>query len=50
MTDHDLELIDLASSTTYRNTILEFIKEADTEECRRILTEILDNPDTTWEE
>lgn len=50
MTDKDLELIDLAESTTYRSTILRYIDEADTDECRNILKSILDESETIWEE
>lgn len=50
MTDNDLELIELASSTSYRDTIYKYIEEADTDECRDILRSILENPDIIWEQ
>lgn len=50
MTQRDLELIDEAYSTTYRSTIRELIKEADTEECRKILRNLLDDIELTWED
>lgn len=50
MTEHDLELLDLASSTGYRDTILRYIDEADSEECKRELRAILEDPDIRWEQ
>ncbi len=41
LTDKDMELIDEAYSTTYKSTVRSLIEQADTEECRRILTEYL---------
>lgn len=50
MTDHDLELIEEAESTTYRSTIYRCIEEADTEEARQVLMDILENPDSIYED
>lgn len=50
MTEHDLDLIDLAESTSYRDMIYKYIEEADTDECRDILQNILEDPDIIWEQ
>lgn len=50
MTEHDERLLDLATSTTYRSSIREYIEQAETEECRRELREILDDPCIEWED
>lgn len=50
LTARDAELIDLASSTTYRDSIERFITEAETDTARAILTEMLNNCETEWEE
>lgn len=49
MTNHDLELIDEASSTGYRDTIYRLLEEAESEECKEILLSILDDSDINWE-
>lgn len=49
MTEKDYELIDLAMSTTYRDSIYSYIDQADTEECRNILREILEDGENFWE-
>lgn len=46
---NDEELIDLASSTTYKNSIEEYIKIADTDKAKKILRNILNDPDIKWE-
>ena len=50
MTENDLELIELAQSTSYRDSIDQFREEADTNECRDILWSILNDPEIIWEE
>lgn len=50
MTEKDYELIDLAMSTTYRDTIESYINQADTEECKEILRNIINDNITTFEE
>lgn len=42
--------IELAYSTTYRSSIRQYIREADTPRCREILTRILNDPDIDWED
>lgn len=49
LTDNDLELIDIAQSTTYQDTIWQCIQKADSEEARRILTGILEDLETEFE-
>ena len=43
LTVNDEELIELAYSTTYRSSIRTMIQEADTERCRVILRDIIDD-------
>lgn len=50
LTANDEELIELASSTTYRSSIRQYIREADTERCREILTRIMNEVDIDWED
>ncbi|WP_280120450.1 hypothetical protein [Sangeribacter muris] len=50
LTANDEELIELAYSTTYRSSIRQYIREADTPRCREILTRILNDPDIDWED
>ncbi len=50
LTDNDRELIELAESTTYRSSIRKYIEEADTQYCREVLADILNNSDTNWED
>lgn len=47
---HDEELIDLASSTTYRSTIKKYIKLADTPKAKKILRDFLSQNDVKWED
>lgn len=49
-TDWDMELIDMALSTTYRSSIREFIAQADTEKAKDYLKNILNNSDIEWED
>lgn len=41
LTPKDLELIDEAYSTTYKSTVRRLIREAETDRCRQILTDYL---------
>ena len=41
MTDNDYELLEMAMETTYASSIRSYIKEADTEECRKRLRRML---------
>ena len=50
LTAHDGELIELAYSTTYRSSIRAMIQEADTEQCRIILRDIMNDADVEWED
>lgn len=50
LTQKDKELIDLAQSTTYTDTIEQCIEDADTELAKRILTNILNTSDTEWDD
>lgn len=50
LTQHDEELIDLAYSTTYRDTIQQCIEEAETQCAREILTNILNDNDAEWDD
>lgn len=50
LTANDEELIEMAYSTTYRSSIRKYIKEADTEEAREILTSILQDNSVEWED
>ncbi len=50
LTANDEELIELAYSTTYRSSIRKYIKEADTERARHILTRIMNEADVDWED
>lgn len=50
LTANDEELIELAYSTTYRSSIRQYIREADTERCREILTRIMNESDVEWED
>lgn len=50
LTQNDLELIELAESTTYRSSIRKYIAEADTDAARQILTDILNSNDIDWED
>lgn len=47
---HDEELIDLASSTTYRSTIRKYIKLVDTPKAKKILRDFLSQNDVEWED
>ena len=49
MTQQDKERIEEACSTTYRSTIKRLICEADTDECRERLHEIM-HSDNNWED
>lgn len=40
MTNNDYELLEMAMETTYASSIRSYIKEADTEECRKQLKKI----------
>lgn len=50
LTANDEELIELAYSTTYRSSIRQYIREADTASCREILTQIMNDSDIDWED
>ncbi|MCM1219149.1 MAG: hypothetical protein NC044_05470 [Prevotella sp.] len=50
LTDNDLELIELAESTTYCSSIRKYIDEADTEYCKKILTDIMNSNEIAWED
>jgi hypothetical protein len=50
LTAHDGELIELAYSTTYRSGIRNMIQEADTERCRIVLRNIMDDDGVDWED
>ena len=41
LTDNDRELIEMAYETTYRNSLEEYIRQADTERCKNIIREIM---------
>ena len=41
MTNNDYELLEMAMETTYASSIRSYIKEADTEECRKQFKKIL---------
>lgn len=49
LTVNDEELIELAYSTTYRSSIHTMIQEADTERCRVILRDIMNDAGVDWE-
>lgn len=49
-TVNDEELIELAYSTTYRSNIRTMIQEADTERCRVILRDIINDAGVDWED
>lgn len=50
LTAKDEELIDLAQSTAYRDTIEKYIEEAETDYAESILRDILNDCETEWEE
>lgn len=50
LTANDEELIDLASSTTYRSSIRKYIAMADTPKAKKILKDILNSEDVEWED
>lgn len=50
LTANDEELIDLASSTTYRSSIRKYITMADTPKAKKILKDILNSTDVEWED
>ena len=50
LSDNDEELIDLAYSTTYRYSIKNYIKIADTAKARKILQDILNSNEIEWED
>lgn len=50
LTAHDGELIELAYSATYRSSIRNMIQEADTERCRIVLRNIMDDDGVDWED
>lgn len=50
LTENDRELIDLAQSTTYPDTIQRHIDKADTERAKVILIELMNDCETEWEE
>lgn len=41
LTDNDRELIEMAYETTYRSSLNNYIRQADTELCRSIIREIM---------
>lgn len=49
-TDWDMELIDMALSTTYRSDVGEYILQADTEKAKDYLKNILNSNDVEWED
>lgn len=50
MTEADKQRIELAMETTYRRTIYRLMDEADTEECRKQLEQILSYDEVQWED
>ena len=50
LSDNDEELIDLAYSTTYRYSIKNYTKIADTAKARKILQDILNSNEIEWED
>lgn len=50
LTGRDAELIDLASSTGYRDSIASYIAEAETSYAKEILAEMMNNCEAEWEE
>lgn len=50
LTANDEELIDLATSTTYRSSIRQYITMADTPKAKKILKDILNSTDIEWED
>lgn len=49
-TDWDMELIDMALSTTYSSGVGEYILQADTEKAKDYLKNILNSNDVEWED
>lgn len=49
MTDNDWELLEMAMETTYASSIRSYIKQADTEECRKRLRRMLANTEHVTE-
>lgn len=43
LTEKDIELIDLAHSTTYKSEVRKLMQEADTEEARQIIESIMED-------
>lgn len=50
MTEADQRRIEQAMETTYRRTIYRLMDEADTEECRKQLEQILSYDEVDWED
>lgn len=50
MTEADKKRIELAMETTYRRNVYRLMDEADTEECRKQLEQILSYDDVEWED
>ena len=50
LTLFDEELIDLATSTTYKDSVRNYIKQADTSLAKKYLRDILLNDDIEWEQ
>lgn len=50
MSEKDRELIEMAYETTYKDSIREYIKQAESDECRKRLQRLLNNREIEWED